>query len=553
MRRFLTTILLVCLLAGCGGGGGGGSPESTPVDNAPDSNSEPDPTEILLLDSVPARSAPSIDAGSGTFNFAHLAQSDLNISLDGDCADLRGNTLRRSLLDVAGTEVDEIIDHHVSCSLEENASYQIDANGTRSSDARFQASLAFSTGTSASTSVTVQDSVSIPQSAINDLFQDYVEGALISELEVPGLIESLIIDLVTGLAEANWGTLTDPDPLYAVVAERITYSSRSPSGAPSDNLSGLVARPVTGDGFTPRDRFIILTHATGSTPGDLNAADAWFILANMFASRGYLVVAADNYGRGASSDQEETYLMANRTAYNTLDLARRVLNDSSYANAYSGNEAAVIGYSQGGHSAIAVWLMHELQASSGIDISLVYAGGAPHNLYQTVRGVLRHIDGSCGDAFCEYVDDETTVPFATERILPALFAYTNTGLSLNEVVTDDTITDAFISGFLANDAEYDTIKSLLQLNSFTNISNANVLSASNAIVHLYHSDYDRLVPAANTDELAAILEASVGVDYHQNHCNSEGYEAIFNLTDRVGVVHTLCGLSVLDDAMQDLQ
>ncbi|SVD78195.1 uncharacterized protein METZ01_LOCUS431049, partial [marine metagenome] len=211
MRRFLTTILLVCLLAGCGGGGGGGAPESTPVDNAPDSNSEPDPTEILLLDSVPARSAPAIDAGSGTFNFAHLAQSDLTISLSADCAELRGDTLRRGLLDMAGTEVNEVIDHYVSCSLEENTSYQIDANGTSSSDARFQASLAFSTGTSASTSLTVQDSVSIPQSAINDIFQNYVEGALINELEVPGLIESLIIDLVTGLAEANWGTLTDPD------------------------------------------------------------------------------------------------------------------------------------------------------------------------------------------------------------------------------------------------------------------------------------------------------------------------------------------------------
>ncbi|SVD74677.1 uncharacterized protein METZ01_LOCUS427531, partial [marine metagenome] len=44
MRRFLTLILLACFLASCGGGGGGGgSPDSTPVDDAPDSNSEPDP------------------------------------------------------------------------------------------------------------------------------------------------------------------------------------------------------------------------------------------------------------------------------------------------------------------------------------------------------------------------------------------------------------------------------------------------------------------------------------------------------------------------------
>ena len=197
--------------------------------------------------------------------------------------------------------------------------------------------------------------------------------------------------------------------------------------------------------------------------------------------------------------------------------------------------------------------MQELQASSDLDISLVYAGGAPYNLYQTVRGVLRHIDGSCDDAFCELVDKETVVPFATDRILPALFAYTNTGLSLDEVVTDDTIADAFVSGFLANEAEYDTIKSLLQLNSFTAISNAEVLSASNAVVHLYHSNYDRLVPAANTTQLSAVLETNVTTDYHQTRCNSDGYEAIFNLTDRVGVVHTLCGLSVLDEAMQDLQ
>ena len=228
--------------------------------------------------------------------------------------------------------------------------------------------------------MTVQDSVSIPQSEINDLFQNYIKGALISELQIPRLIETLIVDLIAELVESNWGTLTDPSPLYAVVAERIAYSSRSPRGEPSD-LSGLVARPVVNDGFTPRDRFIILAHATGSTPSNLNQADAWYILANMFASRGYLVVAADNFGRGASSDQEETYLMANRTAYNTIDLARRVLNDANYAEIYGGNEAAVIGYSQGGHSAIAVWLMNELQASSGIDISLVYAGGAPHNLY----------------------------------------------------------------------------------------------------------------------------------------------------------------------------
>ena len=101
--------------------------------------------------------------------------------------------------------------------------------------------------------------------------------------------------------------------------------------------------------------------------------------------------------------------------------------------------------------------------------------------------------------------------------------------------------------------KYDKIKSLLQLNSFTSITNADVLSASSTALHLYHSDYDRLVPETNTADLFAALEPNVNVNYQKNRCNSRGYEAIFNLTDRVGIVHTLCGLSVLDDVMQDLQ
>lgn len=553
MRIFLVPIFLAGCLFGCGGGGGGsGSADSTPINNGPDSNSEPEPTEILLLDSVPVNGAPAIDAGAITFNFAHPAHSDLSINLASDCAELRGETLRRHLLDTAESQLDEVLDHHISCNLEENTSYQIVANGERDDGTDFRAALEFSTGNNALESVTVQDSISIPQSEIDDIFQSYVEGALVNQLEVPELIESLIVDLITQLAEANWGTLTDPDPLYAVVAERVSYSSRSPSGEPSV-LSGLVARPVVDSSFNPRDRFIILSHATGSTPGDLNQADAWFILASMFASRGYLVVAADNYGRGTSSDQEETYLMANRTAYNTLDLARLVLNDANYNDAYSGTQAAVIGYSQGGHSAVAVWLMHELQSSPGLDISLLYAGGAPHNLYHTVKGVLKHIDGSCNDAFCELVDTETTVPFATNRIFPALLAHNDTGLTSEEVLANEGIASDFVSGFLANETKYDKMKALLQLNSFTSISNADVLSASSTSVHLYHSDYDRLVPAKNTEDLLAVLETNVNVEYHRDRCNSDGYETIFNLTDRVGVVHTLCGLSVLDDAMQDLR
>ncbi|MBT4162524.1 MAG: alpha/beta fold hydrolase [Gammaproteobacteria bacterium] len=556
MSRIPVTLLILGLLTACGGGGGGGSSSSDPVPEPSPSEPEVQPTDITLLDSVPAADTPNVDPGHNRFNFTHLAQSDLEVSFNGDCDGLTGTTIRKRLVDLAETEFDEILDHYMTCTLAENSSYFIEANGTRSNDARFSATLAFDTGTQTQRGITVIDTLSVDRLAVEDLFRNYVEGALISELDLSSGVQSLIVDLVIDLAEANWGNLTDPDALYSVTSERVSYLSRTPDGSPSTELTGLVARPTVdlAPDFTKRGRVIVLTHATGSTPGDLNPADAWFILANLFASRGYLVIAPDNYGRGGTSDADETYLMANRTAYNALDLIHQVLDDTSYDDVYDGSDLSVIGYSQGGHSAMALWQLIEAQNIADLNIGEVYAGGAPHNLYQTFRGVLRHIDDSCDDeTYCEFVDTETTVPFATDRILPGFFAYTDTALSLNDVVIGNAIDANFVTGFLNNEAAYDKLKSLLMLNSFTAIGNPEAFGSSASVVHLYHSRFDRLVPIENTEELASILSPHINLDLHQNRCNSDGYELIFNLTDKVGVLHTLCGLAVLNDAMGDLK
>ena len=128
--------------------------------------------------------------------------------------------------------------------------------------------------------------------------------------------------------------------------------------------------------FVPRDKMIVLMHATSSTPSEQDPADAWFILANQFASRGYLVVAADNYGRGGTAEAPETYLLANRTARNTHHLVTAVMNNNTYDSVYDGNAVTIIGYSQGGHSAIAYY-QHLASHQTNIDVQEVYAGGAP--------------------------------------------------------------------------------------------------------------------------------------------------------------------------------
>jgi pimeloyl-ACP methyl ester carboxylesterase len=555
MSRTVAALILTSYLTACGGGGGGGG--STPAPEPPITDPDSEPTTVVLLDSVPGPGVTNVEPEQLTSSFAHLGHSDLSLELSGDCSGFADTTIRRNLLDLSIADFNQLLDHKIKCNLEENTSYTITANGTRSNEAEYISELFISTGVTNPSGLTVINEFDLPRDTVNDMFIGYINGALFEDLDLPSGIESLIRNLVLEIAEANWGNLVDPDSLYDVTSQQVSYLSRHPDGSPSAELTAAITFPViaSASGFVTRDRAIILTHATGSTPGDLDNTDAWYILANLFASRGYLVIAPDNYGRGGTGSSPETYLMANRTALNTLDLVNQVLEDTAYDDVYNGSDLAIIGYSQGGHSAVGLHLLLETQGPENLSIRETYSGGAPHNLYQTVRGVMQHLDGSCDDgAYCRYVDEDTTVPFATDRIFPGFLSYTNTGLLLEDVVTGEEINPEFVTAFLANDPELDNFKAMLQLSSFAQIVSAgDNFSSSNALVHLYHSQFDRLVPFANTSELAAVLEPAVTVDFHENRCNSDGYEAIFNLTDKVGVLHTLCGLSVLDDALADFK
>ena len=235
---------------------------------------------------------------------------------------------------------------------------------------------------------------------------------------------------------------------------------------------------------------------------------------------------------------------------------RAVLDDGDYAEFVDRSgpvPISVIGYSQGGHSAIAV---AESVVSSGwqeVTLERVYAGAGPYNLYQTVRGVVVHVDGSCnGGAYCRYVDAETTVPFATDRVMPGYVEYLDTGLGLADVVDGGTLAGGFVSAFLDNSADLDSLKLALQQSSFTNVLNpAAAYGGSAARVVLYHSPFDRLVAEANTEELAAVLEPSLDVDYRAGLCSGDAYESIFLATDFVGINHALCGLAMVNDVLDE--
>ena len=539
------------LLSACGGGG---SSRSSPAPVTPPVSAVPQ--SLDLQDSVPVAGATMVDPALTDLTLSHLGFGDLQLQVTGPCT--VGKVVRREIEDLSTDNFAQLLDHKLRCDgLAANASVAIQLEGQRDNGDLYAAELGFSTGIGSSGQVVELDAVLSPRAAIDELFDTYLANALLPELDLAAATEALIGSALTLLLDDAWSELTDTTALYGAGSSRVSYPSRDPQGNAADRLSGLVAAPDTSASFVPRDQVIVLAHATGSTPGDLDPTNAWYVLANVLAAQGYLVVAADNWGRGATADEPETYLMANRTAANSVDFLQAVLADSRYAEfaAPSGPTAVtIVGYSQGGHSAMALWQLLATQGPDNLVVRDVFAGGAPHNLFRTFNGVLEHLDGRCSDGpYCRNVDSDTTVAFATDRILPGFLDYTRTGLVEPEVIDADTLAPPFVSGFLQQDARFDALKVLLQQSSFTNLANPQEVFGDSARLFLYHAPRDRLVPFVNAEELLALLGPLGTVTDLTGVCDVDAFDTIFNLTDTVGIVHVLCGLSMIDDVVQRLR
>ena len=508
-----------------------------------------------LLDAIPNPGA-DIGPGAGHVNFVHMAEPQDAYAYSGACS--TGVAVRRGLPQRADQTRREVVDHKLECDFAPLSSHRVQAAGSRREGPGVGSELSFTTGrASGDPAITVRETRTIARAQVNEMLDGYIEEALIEDIE-SRWVQLLVAVAIDELARRTWAELRDPDARYDVLAQSVSYASRSPAGTPSNALTGLVAAPDIGAApdFSRKDRVVVLSHATGSTPSALDDGDAWYALATMFAGRGYLTIAPDNWGRGelATPGQPETYLMGNRSANNGVDLLRAVLASDAY-NAFHDVDAertavSIVGYSQGAHTALALWLaLHT--GEHGVTVRELFAGGGPHNLLATFRGALQHFAGTCdGNEWCRRVDNEVVLPYIVDRILPALLAYTDTGLASADLLEGGRLRGDFATRFAAGDAEYATLRAILALNSFTNI-----VAPANAIrggtdINLYHSKYDRLVPQANTRELAALLAAGFNATHHDDECGNEAYETIFELTDRVGVLHLICGMEVLDDVLK---
>ena len=78
------------------------------------------------------------------------------------------------------------------------------------------------------------------------------------------------------------------------------------------------------------------------------------------------------------------------------------------------------------------------------------------------------------------------------------------------------------------------------------------MTARDTSIHLYHSPFDRLVPAQNTRDLVELLSPEFDARYFAEECDSSLYEILAERVRITGLVHTICGMETLDEALQDM-
>ncbi len=205
-------------------------------------------------------------------------------------------------------------------------------------------------------------------------------------------------------AAANYAALTGP-ALCDVQVQSVVHRTIGPDNEAVKNSAAL---------FTPRGAgcngpFPLIAYARGTSrergrtladPADREAN----LLINMFAARGFIVVATDYLGYAGSDFPYHPYLDVSSEASSVIDsirAARAVFRTA--ATAHNG-KIFITGYSQGGHAALAA--QREIERTAGSDIVLTAVGGmsGPYDLALTLNASSASILPSIADEPATPVD-----------------------------------------------------------------------------------------------------------------------------------------------------
>ena len=307
-------------------------------------------------------------------------------------------------------------------------------------------------------------------------------------------INTVTLADLTAAVGAAGSKLPGAVPRYAVTSWRLTYMTSDGFGR-EVLASGLVGVPVEPDGA--RSPVLSYQHATiykdAQAPSNQVAATEPPVV---LASLGFIVVAADYVGYGASRGSQHPYLLSTPTAAVVMDLLTAARTWRQTQGVADNRQLFMLGYSEGGYTTLAAH--RAMQASA-----------SPHltQLVASVPGAGPYHVGVTLDAQLQRVRDESTALAAL--VSPGRLSKLGTTvrdevrrLILRLVIPDDadvTFQSTFLDNFLADDAA-----------AIDRDSNVHDWKPE-APVRMFHGRDDQTVPyAASTRTLQAMQARGAG-------------------------------------------
>jgi len=180
-------------------------------------------------------------------------------------------------------------------------------------------------------------------------------------------------------------------PRYDVTNHRLIYHTIDGLGRPI-KASGLVSVPVKAPG-TPSP---VLSYQHGTLFDDARAPSNHAVaseVAVVMASLGYIVVAADYVGYGASRGAPHPYLLAEPSAAAVLDLLTAAQSWRHQAGIADNGQLFLTGYSEGGYVTLAAHRAMQTAGSPHLrHLVASVAGGGPYDVDVTVSEQLQRIN-----------------------------------------------------------------------------------------------------------------------------------------------------------------
>lgn len=249
-------------------------------------------------------------------------------------------------------------------------------------------------------------------------------------------LNAVLSDEVAAFTDLPALGVSFPQAKYGVKLYRVVYPSVIPELGNRPTLaSGLVAIPDSGATQMP---VVSYQHGTvfskTAVPSSPEESFETRLMLAQFAAQGYMVIAADYFGKGQSADWD-SYLVKGSTQQACLDLYYAAQAISA-ALGIEQTALFVSGWSQGGWATLA--FLHRLE-SLGIEVRAAAPMAAPSDLYAAISG-WAHAPGARQsffipallmlqvNAYAEYyqLPGLSEVAFAPEYREMALQLYQNT-------------------------------------------------------------------------------------------------------------------------------